>query len=91
MYLLKNLMELLFSIALFVNGLLFIPQIISIIKEKTAKGVSLITFGGFLLIQFATVVHGLLHDDILLVYGYLFSMVTCGCVIILALLYRMRQ
>jgi MtN3 and saliva related transmembrane protein len=91
MHFLKEVMELIFSIALFINGLLFIPQIISILRAKTSTGVSLITFGGFILIQTATVAHGLIHNDMLLVYGYLFSLATCAGVVVLTLFYRIRQ
>jgi signal transduction histidine kinase/CheY-like chemotaxis protein len=82
--------ELVFSLALFINALLFIPQIIKIIKNKSAPDVSLLTFAGFFLIQLAIVFHGLIQHDYLLVWGYAFSMVTCGLVVILILLYGKR-
>ena len=84
----KELIELVFSAALIINALLFIPQIIKILKEKSAQGVSLLTFGGFLLIQLMIVLHGVINHDYLLVVGYLFSMVTCGSVVLLTLIYK---
>jgi uncharacterized protein with PQ loop repeat len=69
---------------------LFIPQAIQIIREKSAKGVSLLTFLGFLLIQFTIVLHGFVVKDHLLVIGYIVSMVTCGTVIALVLRYRQK-
>ena len=47
MQVLIHVIEFLFACALFVNALLFIPQIYRLYKEKSAKGVSLTTFGGF--------------------------------------------
>lgn len=87
----EKLIEICFSLALFINALLFIPQIIKLYKDKTAKGVSLLTFGGFLLIQLLVVLHGVIHHDILLIIGYLFSMLTCGTVTVLILWYRNKN
>lgn len=86
-----NIIEFLFSFALFVNAVLFIPQAVKIFKSKTAKSISLLTFVGFLLIQLATIFHGVIVHDYLLVTGYLFSIVTCGAVILLAFVYRDRN
>lgn len=83
--------EIIFSGALFINALLFIPQFVKIIQEKAAHEVSLLTFIGFLLIQAAIVWHGFLNQDWLLVGGYLASMLTCGAVIISVLIYRRHQ
>lgn len=89
--LIYSLIELLFSFALFINALLFIPQAIKIFKEKTAKSVSLLTFLGFLIIQFATVLHGVIHHDRILVIGYLLSMLTCGSIVILIARYNLKK
>jgi MtN3 and saliva related transmembrane protein len=88
MSILKDTIEFIFSIALFINALLFIPQAFRIIKERSAAGVSLVTFGGFLLIQLTVVLHAIIEADELLLFGYLFSMLTCGAVVILTLIYR---
>ncbi len=82
--------DLLLSSALFINALLFIPQFIKILKEKTAQEVSLLTFVGFWLIQATIVWHGFLQRDWWLVWGYSFSMFTCGAVIVGIILYRQR-
>ncbi len=82
--------EIIFSSALFINALLFIPQFIKILKEKTAQEVSLLTFVGFWLIQATIVWHGFLQRDWWLVWGYIFSMFTCGAVIVGIILYRQR-
>ena len=85
-----TIIEAIFGAALFINALLFIPQIIKIIREKSSQGVSLITFVGFLLIQLSAVLYGLVKQDMVLVLGYLISIVTCGTVVILALIYKPR-
>ncbi|KTC89177.1 PQ-loop domain-containing transporter [Legionella drozanskii] len=77
---LESFVEFGFSISLLVNALLFIPQIFSILRNKTAKGVSLITFAGFNIIQIFTMLHGLYVHDYLLAAGYLLSILTCGTV-----------
>ena len=77
-----------FSISLLINALLFIPQIITIIKNKSVAGVSLITFAGFNVIQLFTLLHGLYAEDYLLAGGYLLSIITCGTVT--ALVFYMR-
>jgi signal transduction histidine kinase/uncharacterized protein with PQ loop repeat len=84
----QKVIEFAFSSALFVNALIFIPQAIKIFKEKSAEGVSVLTFFGFLLIQIAIIGHGLIHNDKLLIWGYVLSVITCGSVVLLALYYR---
>jgi MtN3 and saliva related transmembrane protein len=72
-----------FALGLLANALLFIPQIIAILKNKSAKDVSLITFLGFNVIQIFTFFHGLILHDYLLALGYLLSIMSCGAVSIL--------
>jgi len=91
MVIVKEIVEFIFSIALFVNALLFIPQSVQIIRKKTAKGVSLLTFLGLLLIQFAIVLHGIIVHDLLLIWGYVISMLTTGSVVVLVLIYRKKS
>ena len=88
---LKDFVNLIFSCSLLLNALLFIPQAIKVLKEKESKNLSLITYIGFLGIQFMTVLHGILINDWLLVGGYIFSMITCGTVILLAIIYRNKN
>jgi MtN3 and saliva related transmembrane protein len=77
-----------FVISLFINAALFIPQIMRLMASKDSKEVSFITFFGFWLIQLATVLHGFIRKDYLLAWGTLASMMTCGVVVFLILLYR---
>jgi len=87
----RYVIELIFSLALFINALIFIPQIITILRKRSAKDVSALTFSGFFLIQFAIVLHGIINHDRLLVFGYLLSMLTCGSVVFLIFLYKNRK
>lgn len=77
-----------FSLGLVVNALLFIPQILAIIRKKSAQGVSLITFLGFNIIQLFTFFHGLMLQDYVLAIGYLLSILTCGTVSALVVYYN---
>lgn len=80
--------EILFSLGLFINALLFIPQAIKLYQTKNSKELSLLTFGGFVIIQFFTLLHGYLHKDYLLMLGYFLSILTCGLVLVLIIKYR---
>lgn len=88
MEIVKTAIEFFFSTALFINALLFIPQTYRIIKEKTEKGVSLVTFCGFFLINLAIVLHAMVRADYVLLAGYIFSLITCGSVVLAILFYR---
>ena len=87
----KMIVELLFSSGMIVNAILFIPQSIRIYKHKSSEGVSLVTFIGFLLIQLTIILHGMINHDFLLVFGYIFSIITCGAVIVLTIIYRYKK
>ena len=82
------LINIFFILGLFFNAALFIPQAIKIFHVKNASGVSLITFAGFNIMQFFTVLHGYLSKDYLLMIGFLLSFITCGIVTGLILFYR---
>ncbi len=77
-----------FSISLLVNSLLFIPQILTILRHKSAENVSLLTFMGFNIIQLFILLHGVVNHDYLLVLGYLLSLLSCGTVTMLIIYYR---
>lgn len=83
-----NSAEFLFALGLFVNAFLFIPQARRIFKQKRSDEVSLVTFGGFWIIQLLTVVHALIKHDWILFTGYILALVTCGAVILLAIRYK---
>lgn len=85
------LVEVIFSLALFVNALLFLPQVVQLLKTRDSAGLSLITFMGFNLIQLVTIFHAILFHDEVLMWGYLVSFVTCGAVTVLIVYYRRKQ
>ena len=87
----REIIEFIFISSLFVNALLFIPQAIKIFHDKSAKDISLFTFLGFLIIQSAIVLHGVIVKDYLLLVGYLLSMLTCGTVVALIIIYRKEK
>ena len=82
MYTIKIIVEIIVSISLILNALLFIPQLIKIIKNKNAKELSLITFIGFNIMQILMLLHGYFHQEPILIIGMLLSLITCGTVTI---------
>jgi MtN3 and saliva related transmembrane protein len=85
---LKNFIEVMFGLGLFFNALLFIPQALKLFKTKNSKEVSLITFGGFNIMQIFTILHGYFNGDCILMGGFLLSFIFCSIVTILIILYR---
>ncbi|HHF7349616.1 TPA: PQ-loop domain-containing transporter [Legionella feeleii] len=79
--------DLVFSLGLFFNAALFIPQAIAVFRNKSAMGLSLLTFGGFNIMQLFTAIHGYLAKDYLLMTGFLLSFLTCGVVTVFILYY----
>lgn len=87
---LKNFIEIMFSLSLFINALLFVPQIIKLIHVKDAKELSLITFVGFSIIQTLMILHGLINHDYLLVIGILASLLACCTMSVLIVYFRKK-
>ena len=85
------LVEVFFSVSLFINAALFIPQTLKLYKEKDSRDVSLATFLGFSIIQFFTICHGYIVEDYTLMYGYILSFILCGVVNILIIYYRIKK
>lgn len=81
----------LFGLGLVVNGLLFLPQAIALWRTRSAEGVSLVTFGGFNILQAIGIVHGFYQHDRSLILGMSASFVLCGAVTAQAILYRLRK
>jgi MtN3 and saliva related transmembrane protein len=80
----------LFGFGMGLNALLFLPQAVSIWRTKRAEGVSLVTFGGFNVLQSLGLLHGALERDWSLALGMAVSLCSCGSVTILGLIYRRR-
>jgi MtN3 and saliva related transmembrane protein len=76
-----------FGMSLFVNALLFIPQMIKLRKLRNSKDFSKITFVGFCMMQALAICYGLIHHDRILMFGYGCSLMTCGYVTFLIFSY----
>ena len=83
------LIETIFSLGLFLNAALFIPQIIRLYQKKDSRELSLLTFAGFNIIQFFTILHGYINHDYLLIAGFTLSFITCGMVTVMIIYYRL--
>jgi MtN3 and saliva related transmembrane protein len=73
---LVDFVDVLFGIFLFINALLFVPQIIRLLRNKPADDVSLLTFAGFNIVNIFSVIHGVIIHDFWLMIGYSFSVIT---------------
>ena len=60
-------------------------------SEVHELGISLITFGGFSILQAIGIVHGLYQQDLSLILGMAASLLTCGTVTALTIFYRLRR
>jgi MtN3 and saliva related transmembrane protein len=87
----RQLVAIVFGIGLFGNALLFVPQAVAVWRKKSDEGVSLITFGGFSVLQILGVIHGLYEHDNSLILGLGASFLTCGTVTALTIVYRVRR
>jgi MtN3 and saliva related transmembrane protein len=87
----QQFVAILFGLGLVVNGLLFLPQAIALWRKKDAEGVSLLTFGGFNVLQAIGIVHGIYQHDMSLILGMTASFILCGLVTIQTILYRLRR
>jgi len=65
-----------------------VPQIIAVWRKKTDEGISLLTFGGFSVLQAIGIVHGLYQQDLSLILGMAASLLTCGSVTGLTFYFR---
>jgi MtN3 and saliva related transmembrane protein len=87
----RDLFAWLFGLGLGCNAALFVPQVIAVWRKKSDEGISLITFGGFSVLQGIGIVHGVLEHDWSLILGMTASLVTCGSVTGLTVYYRVRR
>jgi MtN3 and saliva related transmembrane protein len=87
----KEIVAVIFGLGLVGNALLFVPQAIALWRKKTDEGVSLVTFGGFSVLQVVGIVHGVYEHDWSLILGMAASLLTCGTVTGLTVLYRVRR
>jgi len=87
----KEIVAVIFGLGLLCNALLFVPQVLAVWRKKTDEGISLITFGGFSVLQVIGVVHGIYQHDLSLILGMAASFVSCGSVTALTVFYRLRR
>jgi MtN3 and saliva related transmembrane protein len=87
----KQIVAIVFGLGLLGNALLFVPQVIAVWRKKSDEGISLITFGGFSILQVIGIVHGAYQHDPSLIIGMAASLLTCGSVTGLTILYRVRR
>ena len=87
---LKDIVAVAFGLGLLGNAALFVPQAVRIVRSKSAKDVSLLTFAGFNLLQAIGIAHGVLQNDMSLLLGMVASFLGCGAVTVSALVYRHR-
>ena len=87
----KQIVAVIFGLGLLGNALLFVPQIIAVWRKKSDEGISLITFGGFSVLQAIGIVHGMYQRDWSLILGMAASLLTCGSVTGLTIFYRVKR
>ena len=59
--------------------------------QEKRRRCSLVTFGGFCILQVIGVVHGVYEHDDSLIVGLGVSFLTCGTVTLLTIVYRIRR
>jgi MtN3 and saliva related transmembrane protein len=84
----KQIVAVIFGLGLLGNAALFVPQALAVWRKKTDQGISLVTFGGFNVLQAIGIVHGYYQRDLSLIIGMAASLITCGCVTGLTIMYR---
>jgi MtN3 and saliva related transmembrane protein len=87
----KQFVAVIFGLGLVCNALLFVPQVLAVWRKKSDEGISLITFGGFNVLQIIAIVHGVYQHDLSLILGMVASLISCGLVTTLTLFYRARR
>ena len=87
----KEIVAVVFGLGLVCNALLFVPQVLAVWRKKTDEGISLITFGGFSVLQMIGIVHGAYQHDLSLILGMSASLLSCGTVTALTIYYRLQR
>ncbi|MCX6584512.1 MAG: hypothetical protein NT166_30445 [Candidatus Aminicenantes bacterium] len=84
----KEIIAVIFGLGLMANAGLFVVQALKILRTKSAKGVSTLTFGGFSLLQVTGILHGYFQKDMYLLTGMAASLLACGTVTVLSVIFR---
>jgi MtN3 and saliva related transmembrane protein len=83
--------ELMFGVGMFVNAVLFIPQAVKVYRTKKVGNLSLLMFAGFNVVQIFAILHGYIHSDYILMFGFLLSFMFSGAVTFMIMLYGNRD
>jgi len=86
----KEIVGVIFGLGLMANAGLFVLQAVKIGRARSARGVSILTFAGFCLLQVTGILHGIFQRDLYLLSGMVASLLACGTVTGLAVYYRNR-
>ncbi len=84
----KDIIAILFGLGLMANAGLFVIQAIKIYKAKSSKGLSTMTFAGFSVLQIVGILHGYFQKDYYLLSGMAASLLACGTVTVLSVIYK---
>lgn len=88
MHFVKDFVVLYFGASLFINAVLFVPQILKILRDKHTDEFSITTFLGFCITQMASILYGYMQHDWILMWGYILAFTACGTVTVLIFIYR---
>lgn len=86
----KEIVGFIFGLGLMANAGLFVLQAVRIWRARSSRGVSILTFAGFCLLQVTGILHGIFQRDMYLLSGMVASLLACGTVTGLAVYYRNR-
>lgn len=86
----KEVVGLIFGLGLMANAGLFVVQAVKIVRARSSKGVSTFTFAGFSVLQVTGILHGFLQQDWYLLTGMVASLLACGTVTVLSVVFRER-
>lgn len=84
----KTIIDILFGLGLFINALLFVPQLLRIVRVKSGHDISLLTFAGFFILNLISSIYGYYHSDWIMVIGYAVSALMCVLIVLATLIYR---
>ncbi len=84
----KLVVDVVFDISLFINAIIYVPQIIKVIRLKESRDLSFITFFGICLLQLIIALHGYFYQDYGLMIGMLAAFVVSCTLTFLLVKYR---
>lgn len=84
----KYVIELVFCIGLLLKAFSFLPQAIRLYKIKKSDELSLLTFASLNIMQILTVLHAYIHQDYILMFGVLLSLLFCVSITFMIIIYR---